>query len=1083
MKRKSVGSIVNLCVILIFMTTPFFAANRYWVGSGIGNWNTMTNWSGTSGGASGSSVPGVADIAIFDGLNVSNCIIDANATVNGLIINTAYSGTISMNAGITATLGATGFSQSGGVFTGNNGNLFLNGPFLLNGGIFNSTTGTLQITGGYTYSAGTFNHNNGNVSFSATQSITGNTSFFNLLFVANGGIYTIAAGTTLTSMNNVTVSGGFAYTINTGTLEIKGDLTLTSSSNNSVNGGTATFLFNGNGPQNINSAIGSINVGSNERICSLPNIEINKMSGALNLNGLINLNGTFWKTTAGAALINPGTSTVNINSSVTFSGQNISLYNIHIYANSQIIVLSPATYILTSTNHVTINGGSYYQLNTGTLELLGDLTLINTSTSAFNGGTGTFLFDGTGTQTINSSASGLNYVCSLPNIEINKTSGALNLNGIINFNGGSWNTIAGASLMNAGTSVINVLKTCTLSGQNLNLYDIVITGNFSTITISSGLTWTSSHLITLAGSTSWYQINTGTLNAKGDVLVTNTNTSNNVGGNAVLLFDGTANQTLTGSGVAGGGRLPQVQINKTGGILTLSNNMISTDNNWTYVAGIVDATTNSSTVDFYKTSLIDGQGTSTTMAFYHTIVSGLISLGGNMDIDGDLTIRNGINNRLDVSALNNYQLNLAGNWTNNNSVTAASFNQQAGKVILDGGISQTLSLDIATNNETFYNLEIVNTGSGLTLNAPVTVSHNVNFITGNIFSSTSNLLLLNNSATSTGASNNSFVSGPVGKTGNQAFIFPVGKTTTYAPMSISAPALITNQYTAEYFPADPNTFYNVTSKDLSLNHISRCEYWMLDRTTGTSNVIVGLSWDTRSCGISNLNDLRVAQWNGTQWKDEGNGGTTGTTAIGTVISLSTVATYGPFTLASSSIDNLLPMELIEFKGLCINETRVLEWSTASESNNDYFSIESSEDALNWSLVGIVDGAGNSSVLHHYSLIDSQISDSVSYYRLKQTDYDQHVKYSQIIDVNNCDGALTENELTIYPNPSNSTFDISFNHKGTIESIEIFNVLGDQVHQSNHFQPQIDLSGNADGIYFVHFNLNKKSIVKKVTLKQ
>jgi len=480
---------VSIFLVLTLNFTNTFAAKRYWVGSGSGNWNKTNNWSNSSGGSAGFSVPAITDTIYFDGGNTTNCIIDTNINVAGVSISNFYTGTISLNSGISVIVDTLGFLQSGGIFNGNNGNITIRGRFQLNGGTFNSTTGTLQIGGGFNYSGATFNHNGGQVSFSGTQTITGNATFYNLLFAANGGWYTISTGTKITTLNNVSIIGGYACIINTGIVEIKGNLTTSGTQNNSFNGGTGTLLFNGTGTQTISSYISSISIGTNERVGSLPNIEINKTSGSLNLVGVINLNGTSWNTIAGASLINPGVSTININSNVTFTGQNLSLYRIHIYANGQTIVLSPASYKLISTNNVTIDGGSFYVVNTGILNIKGDLTLNNTSTSAVNGGTGTFLFDGSGIQNINSSASSLNYVCALPSVTINKTSGTLFIRGILNFSGASWNTIAGASLIDAGTSVVNLLKHTTLSGQSLTLYDITVTGNFSTTTISAGVVW------------------------------------------------------------------------------------------------------------------------------------------------------------------------------------------------------------------------------------------------------------------------------------------------------------------------------------------------------------------------------------------------------------------------------------------------------------------------------------------------------------------------------------------------------------------------------------------------------------------
>ena len=1081
MKQRTIYWYPILGLIFLFVSNVSFSANRFWVG-GTGNWNSTSSWSATSGGLSGASVPTGGDVAVFDGSNMTNCVIGTAVNVAGFSITTLYLGSISLNAGITMTVGSSGFSQAGGMFIGNTGNISVNGPFNLSAGIFTASAGTLQITGGYTFSGGMFNHNNGTVSFSTTQTITGSTVFNDILFVANGGAYTIAAATTLTALGNVTINGTASCAINTGTVALKGDLNLVATSNNSINGGSATFLFDGMGTQTINSSITSLIIGTNERMCALPNVEVNKMMGSLNLNGVITLNGTSWKTTSGASLINAGTSTVNIISAVSFTGQNLSLYDIHILPNGQAITLAAAPYKLISTHNVIINGLSYYQVNGGVLEILGDLTLLASSTSSINGGTGTFLFSGTGNQNINSSVTDLNNVCALPGIEINKTSGALNLNGIINFAGPSWNTIAGASLVNAGTSVVNLTKGTTISGQNLNFYDLVITGNFSTTTINSGVVWTSTHLLTFAGGASWYQVNTGTLNAKGDVLVTNTNTSGNVGGTALLLIDGTANQTLTGSGVQGGGRLPKVQINKTAGTLSLANPVISLDNNWTYMAGNVDAVSNASTLDFYKTSVIDGQGTSVTMTFNHVIFSGLISLGGNMDADGDFTIRNGVNNRLDVTS-GNYQLNVGGNWTNNNSVTAASFNQQSGKVVFDGSTAQNMTLSATTDVEQFYNLEMNKTSAALTLNAPVAVSNNLNFISGKINSSATNVLTIQNNATASGASNSAFVSGPVCKTGNQAFIFPVGKNNVYAPISISAPAVNTNQFTAEYFQTNPNTLYSVTSKDVSLNHVSLCEYWILDRTSGTSNVSVTLSWDTRSCGVTNTADLRVARWNGTQWKDHGNGATTGSTSAGTILTSAAVTSFSPFTLASASLGNPLPIELIKFSARCEGPVVALDWTTASENNNDFFILERSTDAKNWVEIQKTDGAGNSNFEINYSFHDTRVQKGIMYYRLKQVDFDGNFSYSEIESVTGCSANESENALTVYPNPGNGFVSLAFTgNTDNITSVAVFTPGGERIYLAQNFESALDLSIFPKGVYFLKLSLGDEVIVQKIIIE-
>jgi hypothetical protein len=349
-------------------------------------------------------------------------------------------------------------------------------------------------------------------------------------------------------------------------------------------------------------------------------------------------------------------------------------------------------------------------------------------------------------------------------------------------------------------------------------------------------------------------------------------------------------------------------------------------------------------------------------------------------------------------------------------------------------------------------------------------------------SSASNILLLNNAATATGANNSSFVSGPVRKTGNQAFVFPTGKISAYAPIAIAAPSINTDQFTAEYFMSDPNISYSTLSKDISINHISKCEYWILNRTTGTSNVKVTLSWDTRSCGVANLSDLKITHWDGAQWRDLGNGSTTGSTTSGTITTSAAATFYSPFALASISSANPLPVELISFTGACINQEIVIKWMTASENNNASFTLEGSKDGVNWEILGSLLGAGNSSAITEYSFTVAASNKGLMYCRLKQINYNGVFKYYDIIEINKCQDNLPLKDLVIYPNPSTGI--VHLTHAGNnnqFVSIHIYNILGEKIYDTEVFQSSIDISTLPDGIYFVDYTTNTKSSIQKIVL--
>jgi hypothetical protein len=148
-------------------------------------------------------------------------------------------------------------------------------------------------------------------------------------------------------------------------------------------------------------------------------------------------------------------------------------------------------------------------------------------------------------------------------------------------------------------------------------------------------------------------------------------------------------------------------------------------------------------------------------------------------------------------------------------------------------------------------------------------------------------------------------------------------------------------------------------KEATIDHLSDCEYWIIDRTNGASNVNVTLSWDTTSCGVTNLTDLKVARWDGSQWRDHGNGGTTGGLSSGTVISSSAITSFSPFTLASSTTANPLPITLLRFNALQTKNEVTTSWATSTEINNNFFTIERSTDIANWEEIATIKGAGNS----------------------------------------------------------------------------------------------------------------------------
>jgi len=170
---------------------------------------------------------------------------------------------------------------------------------------------------------------------------------------------------------------------------------------------------------------------------------------------------------------------------------------------------------------------------------------------------------------------------------------------------------------------------------------------------------------------------------------------------------------------------------------------------------------------------------------------------------------------------------------------------------------------------------------------------------------------------------------------------------------------------------------------------------------------------------------------------------------------------------------ILPITLLYFKGNSINNnSNLLEWSTTSEINNDYFTIEHSTNAFDFSSIGTILGAGNSNTQLFYQLVDDNPSSGTNYYRLKQTDFNGDYAYSTIIAINN-----NNSDITIYN--SNNSLVINSNSTITNGIIRVYDVTGKTVIESKiNSTSKVSLSQLNSGIYIYRFTSANNSFSEK-----
>jgi hypothetical protein len=226
-------------------------------------------------------------------------------------------------------------------------------------------------------------------------------------------------------------------------------------------------------------------------------------------------------------------------------------------------------------------------------------------------------------------------------------------------------------------------------------------------------------------------------------------------------------------------------------------------------------------------------------------------------------------------------------------------------------------------------------------------------------------------------------------------------------------------------------------------------------------------------------------WNGSQWTP--NNSTIGsapsvTTGVGNVVA-NNLNTFCPWIL--SLVLAPLPVELIDFKATCVNNEIVVEWCTASEKNNSYFTVEQSVDGTNFVSVGQVFGNGTTSNKHCYKFITSSVSD-VTYFRLTTTDDHGMKSISNVISIASCDnlsgGILIANDGTnevgvILNSKMDQTLELQI-HNSLGQLIETKNILA--IKGYNNIR--VDLSNVSNAIYYVSvYNANEKLISKKIVV--
>lgn len=401
------------------------------------------------------------------------------------------------------------------------------------------------------------------------------------------------------------------------------------------------------------------------------------------------------------------------------------------------------------------------------------------------------------------------------------------------------------------------------------------------------------------------------------------------------------------------------------------------------------------------------------------------------------------------------------------------------------------SFGYTDGNLTFYDLVVNNTGGGVAFaNTDIRI-HNSNTLTNGLVDFGGDYeMTFENGATTTIATNSSYVNGLVRKIGDDQFGFPVGNGGWAANIGITAPTSRVSQFTAQYFRTSPNSNWSIESKAGTINNVSDCEYWLLERPVGTSEVRLALSYDnTRSCGVPDPSTLLVTHWTGTIWEDKGISGTASPFGFASILSDVTFTSFSPITLGNTGI-NPLPVELMSFEAREQEDGVLVEWSTIQEVNSSHFVIERSSNGTDFEEVGKVEAQGYSNATISYDWLDEEVKSQATgsfYYRLKSVDMDESYDYSRVKQVEWSAGVAAFSWNTVYPNPfaEELSMSLSVPQEGQVQ-YEIIDPVGRTVMSGDKGvgaglqDLEIpNVSQLSKGLYLLKVTYNDVSIVKKI----
>ena len=281
------------------------------------------------------------------------------------------------------------------------------------------------------------------------------------------------------------------------------------------------------------------------------------------------------------------------------------------------------------------------------------------------------------------------------------------------------------------------------------------------------------------------------------------------------------------------------------------------------------------------------------------------------------------------------------------------------------------------------------------------------------------------------------------------------------------------------------------------------DHWI--KTPMVNNPGILTFWIAAYNDASNLGVKVQVSSNGTEWIDKGTflskgaGGDFGLSYIEKTVVIQLTGSYyirwttvnhvdGGFYLDDITLNDIIPVELTSFTATVLNNGVTLNWSTATEINNQGFEVQRKALGGEFATVAFVRGQGTTTQQNQYSFVEKNLDEGKYFYRLKQIDYGGQFSYSQIVEVD----VRTLNNYSLeqnYPNPFNPTTTIGYIlQEKSNARLTLLNSLGEEIavlvneeQDKGYHKVELEATKLTSGVYFYQLKTGSFIETKKMIL--